>query len=447
MTDLSRHPHRPQIRSGTLVGLLLAVFGTLFAFPHDHGSLTAAPPETASVKTVTTAVAKELEANRSTTMLGTVNPSRSTTIGFSLPGRVQSLQAKRGTRVSSGNIIAALRTEVIQIEIAAARAQLRLVQQRLRELETGSRPEEIAEAMARRDSAAALSQKAVNQLKRLKTLTESGAASVDELDVAHAEANSLEQLHQAASIAYDRIKAGPRVEQVGQAKASVDLQTEQVRLLEDRLTKHKVTAPFDGYIVEEFIEAGAWVTSGDAAVSLIDLDTVEIEVAVPADNIANLQTNQSVSIQSRGNSPRILLGTIERIVPAADPRSRTFPVLIKAKNQISKDSPALMSGMTVNVELPLGTKAKGTFVPLDALVLDNQSLSVFVLTPQTTSDASKSVTGHVRRVPVTPGVSIGQWVMIRTSDHSAIKSGDLVVTRGNQTLLDGSQVEAIVKDD
>lgn len=381
-------------------------------------------------------------------MLGTVNPSRSTTIGFSLPGRVRSLRAKRGMRVSAGHAIAELRTEVIQIEIAAAKAQLRLVEQQLKELETGSRPEEIAEAMARRDAAAALSQKATNQLERLKTLTESGAASVDELDVARAEANSLEQLYQAASLAYDRIKAGPRVEQVGQAKASVDLQIEQVRLLEDRLTKHQLVAPFDGYIVDEFIEAGAWVTAGDAAVSLIDLDTVEIEVAVPADNIANLQTNQSVSVQCRGSSPQIIQGTIDRIVPAADPRSRTFPVLIKAKNKVTLDSPDLMSGMTVNVELPLGTKAKGIFVPFDALVLDNQALSVFLLTPKTSDlDPSESISGTAHRIPVSAGVSIGQWVMIRASDNSTIKIGDLVITRGNQALLDGSQVEAIVKGD
>lgn len=381
------------------------------------------------------------ESNSAYRLLGTVTPSRTATIGYAQAGRLRTLHATRGQRLAAGDAIADLQTDVIQIEIAAAKAQLRLVQQQLAELQAGSRTEDIAEARARMEAAAAIARRSASQLNRMAKLVQSKAASVDEVDVARAEADSSKQLLEAVTIAHARLIAGPRVEQVAQAKARVDLQQEQVRLLEDRLKKHTVIAPFDGYVTTEYTESGAWITAGDPVVDLIELDSVQVEVAVPAAQIVALRVGQSIRVECEQRPDELLLGRLEHIVPAADTRARTFPVLVRIENRIDEGIPMLMSGMVVQIDLPIGPETKSTFVPTDAIVLDGLIQSVFAIDGDAMQRADKQ-NAVVRKVPVKLGVADGAWIAV---------SGDLdsdtwVVTKGNESLSDKQTVEVAVTD-
>lgn len=374
-------------------------------------------------------------------LLGTVTPSRTTTIGYALAGRLRTLHATRGDRLAAGDVVADLQTDVIEIEIAAAKAELRLVQQQLAELQAGSRAEDIAEAEARMEAAAAIARRSASQLKRIAKLVQSKAASVDEVDVATAEADSSKQLLQAATIAHARLVAGPRAEQVAQAEARVDLQREQVRLLEDRLKKHTLLAPFDGYVTREYTEAGAWITAGDPVVDLVELDSVRVEVAVPASQIVSLRPGQSIRIQCDQRPGELLVGQLERIVPAADTRARTFPVLVRFENRIDEGIPMLMSGMVVRMDLPIGPETEMTFVPTDAIVLDGVQQSVFVVdVDAATSDDHPKQSAVVRKVPVKLGVADGDWIAV----DGDISPGAVVITRGNERLAAGQTVEVTV---
>ncbi|MEO1614462.1 MAG: efflux RND transporter periplasmic adaptor subunit [Planctomycetota bacterium] len=409
---------------------LLGSGQTLGAPPKDPNK--ASPVTATRVRTGTAGASFE--------MLGTVTPRRTATIGFALPGRVQSIDAERGQRVASGEVFCTLRTRVVEIEIAAAKAELRLAEQQLAELEAGSRAEDIAEAKARMDSAKAIARQAKSQLTRVMRLVKSRAASVDEVDVATAEADSSARLLDAATIVHQRLVAGPRIEQVAQAKAQVDLRREQVRLLEDRLSKHELRAPFDANITQKFTEAGSWVTAGAFVVEMIELDTIDVEVAVPASQLANLRVGQSIRLQTDRETDALLIGKIDRIVPAADARSRTFPVMIRAENRIENELPLLLSGMLVRVELPIGPESESLFVPTDAIVLDGARQAVFVI--EAPSSGGESTKGLVRKVPIELGVADGDWVAVK-GDLSA---GSLVVTRGNERLIAGQSVEATAVD-
>lgn len=394
-----------------------------------------------SLQSVTVCQVRSGESKSSFQLLGTVTPSRTTTIGYALPGRLKTLHVRRGDRLSAGDAIADLATDVVKIELAAAKAQLDLVQHQLAELEAGSRSEDIAEAKARMSAAAAIARRNASQLNRIKKLVQSRAASVDEVDVATAEADSSKQLLEAATIAHARLVAGPRSEQVAQAKARVDLQREQVRLLEDRLKKHTVIAPFDGYVTTEFTEAGAWITAGDPVVGMIELNSVQVEVAVPAQQIVDLRLGQSIRVQCNQRPDELLLGQLERIVPAADTRARTFPVLVRIQNRIENGIPMLMSGMVVRIDLPIGPEQQLTFVPTDAIVLDGNEQSVFVIDGDGSAPAPQQP-AKVRKVQVKLGVAEEGWIAV---------TGDLdpqtwVVTKGNERLSSDQTVEATVSD-
>ncbi|MEM9586691.1 MAG: efflux RND transporter periplasmic adaptor subunit [Planctomycetota bacterium] len=376
-------------------------------------------------------------------LLGNVAPLRASTVGVALAGRVKKVHVRRGTHLAAGDVIAELQTSVIEIELAAAKAELRLYQQQFEELRAGSRQEDIAEAKARMIAAGAIAKRSESQLKRVQRLVTSRASSADEVDVATAEAESSKQLHAAAIIAHDRLVAGPRIEQIAQAQAQVDLQQEQVRLLEDRLVKHTLRAPFDGWVTTQYTEEGAWVTAGAPIVDLVELDTVEVELAVPAEQVVNLRPGQSIRAERTERPGELLVGQLDRIVPSADTRARTFPVLVAVKNRLQNGIPVLLSGMVVRVDLPVGKSEPSTFVPTDAIVLNRSSQSVFIVDLPTDAADTKQMVGIVRQVPVQLGIADQELIAV----SGELSAEDLVVTRGNEGLRPGQEVSVTIQSD
>ncbi len=82
------------------------------------------------------------------TFVGTVMPVRTATIGSAVDGRVIEFAVEEGDRVEANQPVAQLLTETIQLEIAAAEAELDDRRQQLAELENGLRPEEVEQARA-----------------------------------------------------------------------------------------------------------------------------------------------------------------------------------------------------------------------------------------------------------------------------------------------------------
>ena len=112
------------------------------------GSLLVTLAAAQDAKPVVVARVIESEVNLGQRVIGTVLPLRRSTIGSAVDGRVEKFKMNRGEAVKKDQVLAQLRTGTLEIEQAAAAAELELAVQRLAELENGSRPEEIAEAEA-----------------------------------------------------------------------------------------------------------------------------------------------------------------------------------------------------------------------------------------------------------------------------------------------------------
>jgi multidrug efflux pump subunit AcrA (membrane-fusion protein) len=364
-------------------------------------------------------------------VVGTVRPTRTSTIGSAVDGRVLEYLVDRGEPVTAGQPLARLRTDTLEIELAAARAELQLYQHQLAELQNGSRPEEIAEARARMLGAKAAMVNAANQLERAESLSASRAASRMAVDDAQERAELTRYAYDAAQSMLKQVEEGPRIESVAQAASQVELQTQRVNLIEDRITKHTIIAPFDGFVAAEFTEIGAWVAQGDPIVEVIELNTIEVEAPAPAEYAIQIRKGDTIRVEFPELPDQLLTGIVQHVVPVADARARTFPVHIRITNEFPDGAPLLMVGMLARVELPAGSQQTLPLVPKDALVLKRQERSVFVVTPNGTKGE-----GKVRRVPVELGVALGGLIQVRGD----IKAGDLVAILGNETLQDGQEV-------
>ncbi len=374
------------------------------------------------------------EINRGHRVVGTVEPLRKVTVGTAMAGRVGDFKVNSGQPVKAGDTLVQLRTETLEIEKAAADARLDLYVHRLAELENGSRKEDVDAAEATMLGALAAMENAAARLTRMEELAASKAATLTDIEDAEERAMFTLYAHSAATATLKRIKAGPRLEQVAQAKAEVELQRQNVRAIEDRLFKHTIVAPFDGYVSAEYTEDGAWVASGDPIVQIIQLNEVEIVAPAPAEMALKLRLGETIRIEFPELPDRLITGNVERIVPIAETRARTFPIIIRAKNELRNSGPMLMSGMLARIDLPAGKRQLLPLVPKDSLVLSEGEQSVFVVD---LDDGGKL--GTVREVPVELGVAVDNLIQV----DGEITVDDHVVVIGNERLLDGNRVKVV----
>src|SRR5690606_31934366 len=85
-------------------------------------------------------------------------------------GRVIEFPMNEGDRVERGQMLAQLLTDTIELEVAAAEAELELRKQQLAELENGTRPEDIEQAKARMHGAHARMQYLAARSARVESL-------------------------------------------------------------------------------------------------------------------------------------------------------------------------------------------------------------------------------------------------------------------------------------
>jgi HlyD family secretion protein len=391
-------------------------------------------------KSVVVATVIEDEVRSGQRVVGTVSPLRTSTIGSAVEGRVREFLVDAGNAVEKGQTLAQLRTETLQIERAAAEAELELALSRLAELENGSLPEEIAEADANMRSAQAASRNADRNLRRMESLAQRSAASDLELDDARQQANAAKFALKATEALLQRIKDGPRRELIAQAKAQVELQRQQLNLISDRIEKSTIRAPFSGFVSAEFTEVGAWITRGDPIAEVIQMDEIEVLAPVTADAVVGLRIGDEIRVEFPELPNELLTGKIDRIVPVATSRARTFPVFIRLGNRMDSGTPIIKAGMLARVQVPVGQRQLSYLVPKDALVLNGNDRAVFVIRQPVGGQSSNDArTGTVEKVDVELGVAVGNRIQVTGN----LKAGDQVVIRGNERLIPNSQVRIV----
>jgi RND family efflux transporter MFP subunit len=135
----------------------------------------------------------------------------------------------------------------------------------------------------------------------------------------------------------------------------------------------RVTAPFDGVVTERRIEVGDMAAPGAPLFTVEDLGRVKVEATVAESIAAALSAGTPVEVVFATGATRT--ATIEEILPAADPRSRTFVVRVVLDNADG----SLRPGGFARLRLPgVPGEGAGALVPEAALVRRGPLTGVFV---------------------------------------------------------------------
>ncbi|MFM8478155.1 MAG: HlyD family efflux transporter periplasmic adaptor subunit [Planctomycetaceae bacterium] len=255
-------------------------------------------------------------------------------------GGLKSIDILPGTHVSQGKQLAALddREAVLTVQLAerellAARQKLEssrkvqiaeaAVEEGRQQLEEAEEQATAAELLAADESPVQLARKleelAEDKLERARVSREQSERSVPAAEW-FALQNEWDQSRirteaatQERSMSASRSRAARSlVEQQRAALQRLDLQLEEAQsdredaklqlqnlqttldIAQARLDRRRLTAPFDGVVVEHLKQAGEWCEAGEAVVRVLQLDPLHLEGFASADVAASLKTGQKV---------------------------------------------------------------------------------------------------------------------------------------------------------
>jgi len=328
---------------------------------------------------------------------GYITPRRRATVAAKITARVVDVYVDEGMKVTEGQLLARLDDSDAQRRLLAARSQ--------------------------RDATAALIENlevnlanAEREFRRQEDLDKSGFTSTQELDASRTTAESLR-----AQIAATKVQVRAADAQIMVAQQDVDNCT--------------VRAPFSGVVVSKDAQRGEMVSPISAGggftrtgiATIVDMDSIEIEVDVNESYIARVEPGQRVEAVLDAYPDWRIPAKVRTVIPTADRQKAT----VKVRISFDKLDPRILPDMGVKVsflaaEQPSGQAPARAVVPREAVREAEGKTVVFLFRD-----------GRLERRAVSLGTVRGTDVEVT----AGLSPGDQIVVKGPEGLHDGQRVK------
>ena len=311
---------------------------------------------------VTVSVVTQKEVRKPVTLVGSVEPLRTSLVSAEISGIVVEYPYSEGDYVEEGQVIA--RQNISKLKLM------------------------LNEAINTKNESKARLKLAEDELVRINELHERGIVSKSQLDNAVSEKDAL--------------------------KARQKLLQSRINQFQYDVSHTNIKAPFNGYITQEYSQVGEWLASGDKVVELIDIDTVQIKVDMPEKYVHMVKKGEEVNLAFNSLPGKEFKGEIVSIVPQADRSSRAFPVKINLEN---KDH-VIKSSMSARVSFLLGETVEVKLVPKDSLT-DSNGVKMLFVVRDGAAVPLPVITGleHENRVQVEGEINVGEQVVVRGNER------------------------------
>ena len=223
-------------------------------------------------------------------------------------------------------------------------------------------------------------------------------------DLAAAEAQVASAQAQLEELLGDPSQAGLRAAQISVEQAQLDL--EEAR---GELVKTQLVAPIDGTALSVDVEVGEKAQTGLSAVTLADLNDLELTVNVAEVDIGKVYLDQRAEITVDALPDQAFSGVVARIAPSSESESGVvnYPVTIQLTDA---DLGGVRPGMTAVADILGNEMADSWLVPTSA-VREVEGESVVMILRD----------GQPAPISVTSQGTQGEWTVVQSPD---LREGD-----------------------
>jgi len=215
----------------------------------------------------------------------------------------------------------------------------------------------------------------------------------------------------------------------------------------------KITSPMDGTVTEITVSEGDPVSPGDILATVAIIDTVRIESYTSAEKTRLIEPGLPARVVADlPDGERTVEGVVESVSLSANRDTGLFEIKVMLDNEEGILQPGVVSRFDILIFSANNTLA----VPRDAIITDGDDRYVYTVITnhndngdgnQSNDDIKKSSndengnsslpTAYLQ--PVTPGWETDELVQVK----DGLERGDLVVTRGQNKLVDGSPLNLL----
>jgi membrane fusion protein, multidrug efflux system len=329
----------------------------------------AEPSAAASAATsVRTEPASLLEVPKTLRLTGTLRGDREVDLAANAIGRVLKISVERGMAVKPRQVLATLDVRAASLSAAEADAQAR--------------------------SVAAQNEQARDECTRYEKLKERGAVS---------------------DLEYQQ-----KITQCRTLPLSAQAATARAALAAQNVGDGIVRAPFAGIIAERFIEVGQYVRQDSKVATLVAVDPLRLELAVPEAEVSRVALGAEVAFGVSAYPGRRFTGKIRYVSGVV--RASTRDLVVEAV--VDNPERALLPGMFADVELSVGSQRLPS-VPRSSLVTRGDQARLFVVQDGRVEERVVALGPALgERVAVLRGVGPEETVVV--SDPDKLQNGQAV---------------------
>jgi HlyD family secretion protein len=352
-------------------------------------------------------------------------------------GKVKWIGVDKGDRVKEGEVLVRLEDDEYQATLQQARGQLTSLQAKLDEAVHGSRPEEIAQALANLNSAKADLENARVSLDRARNTVRESLGSQQSLDDAQGRYDGAVHRVNSLQKTYELVKIGPRQEEIDSLRGQVEQAKGAVAYAETNLDNTIIRAPVSGTILERAVEKGEFVTTsfvGDKGakgyvVSMADLNDLEVELDISQNDFAKLHSGQHGIITTDAFPDLKYAGFIKEISPEANRQKATVQIKVKVEkpdDHLRPEMNASVAFLSDEKPSPAGSQPAKPVVMVPATAVHEGAVFV-VMDGRAVRRAVKTGAVSNQSVRIEEGLIGGEDVIV--SAPANLKDGDKVKTK------------------
>lgn len=295
-----------------------------------------------------------------------------------VPERILSMRVKEGDRVKKGQVLAMVRSDTLSANVSSATAAL--------------------------DAARADRDRLADELSRQQKLL---AKKV----VSQAMVDSLRLRLLAAEAQIRRMEA--LTQQAATARGNAF-----------------VKSPINGIVGRCYLDQGDLAMPTLPICTIVQMDKVRLLLEVPEAELARVSEGMTARVRVARFPEKDFAGTVTRIFPTIDRRTRTAQVNVELDNKDHQ----LMPGMLANVRLEVESHDKVVVILYSALIIEMGAKGKVI---------HRAYVVDAKNRAAERTVTLGIVDAKRVEVLSGLGSGDLLVTQGQHLLEPGKAVEVV----
>jgi len=217
------------------------------------------------------------------------------------------------------------------------------------------------------------------------------------------------------------------------AVASLSLAKANLELAQLNLRESTIVSPIDGIVTAKHIDLGNLIRAGERLVTVADMKTVKVVVAVAEKYAAKVVVGVPVRIRVDAYQDKEFNAKVYSIYPALDDQTHTMQIEIRLNNETL----LLKPGMFARVTLITKQKENVVIIPRDVILggkIDKHYVYVI-------GEENDGKIAHKRIVEI--GIKQGD----RYEITEGLKAGQTLVVNGMNFLMDGIGVRIVRIED